>query len=140
MLSATQLAEILERLNSGETDGICPGNEKRRAPRMAIKNRATIVPCTDGIESEPVGVEVRDFSARGLRFLHSRRMEQGSQFVLELAQQNADPVQILCTVMHCRPTKEGPLSIGAEFTCALRTAPARLPTSERDRISQSILD
>jgi hypothetical protein len=140
-LSAKQFAEIVERLESDLLGGSFPGNDKRRAPRVPMKNRATIIPYVAGSAAEGVGVEVRDFSARGIRFLHSSTLARGEQFVLELPQQGADPVSILCTIVHCKPTDEGPHSIGAEFTCVLRKAKAGVPDrSERDRIRKSILD
>lgn len=138
-LSAKQFAEIVERLGA-DAAGV-PAGDNRRAPRVALKNRATIIPYVGGVAGKGVGVEVRDFSARGIRFLHSARFARGEQFVLELLQQGADPVSILCTIVHCKPTDEGPFSTGAEFTCVLRNgnAPAA-DRSERDRIRQSILD
>jgi hypothetical protein len=145
-LSAKQFAEILGRLESDVRDAPFPGHDQRRAARVALKNRATIVPYEDGVAGEGVGVEVRDFSPRGIRFLHSERLGRGSQFVLALPQSSGEPVQILCTVMHCRATAEGPISTGAEFTCVLRPharaaeGGGRDRRSERDRIRQSILD
>ena len=140
-LSAKQFAEIVERLESDVIGGTFPGNDKRRAQRVPMKNRATIVPHVAGVATEGVGVEVRDFSARGIRFLHSATLARGEQFVLELPQQGAEPVSILCTVVHCKTTSEGPYSIGAEFTCVLRKAPAgAADRSERERIRKSILD
>jgi hypothetical protein len=93
-----------------------------------------------------VGVELRDFSPRGIRFLHSRALPAGGQFVLELPQTTGEPVRMLCSVVHAKPTPEGPVSIGAEFTCVIRpnkrskTAAAAVSATERDRIRQSILD
>ena len=139
-LSAKQFAEIVERLDGDVADQLFPGHDKRRANRVALHHRATIVPYTDGVAADGVGVEVRDFSARGIRFLHSATLARGEQFVLELPQQGSDPVSILCTIVHCRPTDEGPNSIGAEFTCVLRKAKNAGDRSERDRIRQSILD
>ena len=139
-LSAKQFAQIVERLEP-DAAGALPAGDHRRAPRVELNNRATIVPYVGGVAGKGVGVEVRDFSARGIRFLHSARFARGEQFVLELFQQAADPVSILCTVVHCKPTDEGPFSSGAEFTCVLRHGkPAPADRAERDRIRQSILD
>ena len=140
-LSAKQFAEVVERLDAGALKGIPPG-DNRRAPRVELQNRATIIPYVGGVAGEGVGVEVRDFSARGIRFLHSSKFARGEQFVLELFQQGTDPVSILCTIVHCKPTAEGPFSTGAEFTCVLRNGKP-VPAAdrvERDRIRQSILD
>jgi hypothetical protein len=151
-LSAQQFARIAEQLEVDDCQGVA-GHEKRRAARAPLKQRATIVPYVAGVAAEPVGVEVRDFSSRGIRFLHSARLARGEQFVLQLAQRAGGPVTILCTVVHCRVTSEGPFSTGAEFTCVLRKekrttaktgslqrAAAAAPPGERERIRRSILD
>jgi hypothetical protein len=72
-------------------------------------------------------------------------MPTGGQFVLELPQTSGEPVRILCSVVHSKPTGEGPFSIGAEFTCVIREGKRPKPATtvsnvERNRIQQSILD
>ena len=158
-LSAKEFARVVARFErtGGKAVGF-GGEDKRRADRVPLRHRATIVPHADGAPGEGVGVEVRDFSPRGLRFLHPKPLRRGEQFVLELPQRGSAPVNILCTVAHCRPTPEGPFSTGAEFTLVLRAAkpsahvpplaPARSSAAagtsaareERDRIRRSILD
>lgn len=144
-LSTRQFAMLVKRLEAGPSDPAFLGDNKRRAGRVELKSRATIVPYADGVAGEGVGVEVRNVSPRGIRFLHSKSLARGSQFVLELPQDTGDPVNILCTVVHCQPTEEGPFAVGAEFTCALadgkpQAASASETGGERDRIRQSILD
>ena len=146
-LSARQFARISERLSdAAEADAARGGPDKRRAARLATANRASIVPYVQGDAATATGIEVRDLSPRGIRFLHSVRLARGSQFVLQLPQQTGEPVRILCTVAYCRATAEGPIAVGAEFTCVLR--PGRSPAppppaagfAERERIRRSILD
>ena len=141
-LSTTQFAEIVERLAGDAADRSFPGHDKRRAGRVAVRTQATIVPYVDGIAGPGVAVEVRDFSPRGIRFLHERALVSGEQFVLDLPQQTGRPVSLLCTVVHCRPAEAGRFSTGAEFTCVLRPGqPADAGgQGERARIRQSILD
>ena len=145
-LSARQFARISERLSDALDGDAAPGggSEKRRAARLATANRASIVPYVQGSAATATGIEVRDFSPRGIRFLHSVRLARGSQFVLQLPQQTGEPVRILCTVAHCRATSEGPIAVGAEFTCVLRAgrspAPPAAGAAERERIRRSILD
>jgi hypothetical protein len=150
-LSAKQFAQILQQLDSLNGEAPPAGSDKRRSARVALKQRATIVPYISGAPGQGVGVEVCDFSPRGLRFLHSAAVKRGEQFVLQLPQQSGEPVSILCTVVHCKTTSQGPFSIGAEFTCALRNGkatkavrndPARgeRERKERSRIAASILD
>jgi hypothetical protein len=144
-LSARQFAKISARLNDGAGGGVASVEDKRRSARVSTADRASIVPYVCGAAGSPTGIEVRDFSPRGIRFLHSARLAAGSQFVLRLPQQTGDPVQILCTVAHCRVTAQGPVSIGAEFTCVIRkgaspTQPPAGAAAERERIRRSILD
>ena len=146
-LSARQFGEIVAHLVADVPHAPAGADsDKRRAKRVTLDYRATIIPYEDGKARDGVGVEVRDFSPRGIRFLHSARFARGTQFVLELPQQTGGPLTILCTVVHCRVTPEGPFSTGAEFTCALRNEKPVKPTAggerlaERDRIRHSILD
>jgi hypothetical protein len=147
-LSAKQFSEIVARLEADAgADPAFAGDDKRRAHRVELNNRVTIVPYADGQPAAGVGVELRDLSHRGLRFHHSEPLPVGSQFVLELPQATGDPLAILCTVAHSEPTSQGPVSIGAEFTFALRKSPkgAAQPSgldqlNEQDRIRHSILD
>ena len=149
-LSAKQFAEIVQRLEADAADPSFAGDDKRRAHRVELKNRVTIVPYDDGQPRAGVGVELRDVSPRGLRFLHSQVMPLGSQFVLELPHASGEPMTILCTVAHSEPTSQGPFSTGAEFICVLESggkSPSRTPPStgldrlnEQDRIRHSILD
>ena len=145
-LSAKQFAELLSGLEGDVLDPSFAGSDKRRAHRIQLNNRVTIIPDIKGEDSQAVGVELRDFSPRGIRFLHGRALPAGGQFVLELPQTSGEPVRILCSVVHSKPTGEGPFAVGAEFTCVLRhakrpkTAPSSASATERDRIRHSILD
>jgi hypothetical protein len=145
-LSAKQFAQIVERLGADVIDPNFAGDDKRRAHRVELKHRVTIIPHDDGRPAEGVGVELRDFSPRGIRFLHSQAMRNGTQFVLQLPQTTGDPISILCTVAHSESTPEGPVATGAEFTCVLKPATkSTRPVSgleqinEQDRIRHSIL-
>jgi hypothetical protein len=146
-LSAKQFAEILSGLGNDVRDSAFEGH-KRRAHRVELTNRVTIIPDVKGEDAQAIGVELRDFSPRGIRFLYSKPLPAASQFVLKLPQTTGEPIRILCSVIHSRRMPEGPVSIGAEFTCVLRvgkppkaeTASAAVSATERHRIRQSILD
>src|SRR5689334_22300490 len=105
-LSVNQFAEIVKRLDADTADPSFSGDDKRRAHRVELTSRVTIVPYVDGHPRDGTGVELRDVSSRGLRFMHSQPMPVGSQFVLELPQASGDPLTILCTVAHSRPTPQ----------------------------------
>jgi hypothetical protein len=144
-LSAKQFAEILSGLDHDVRDPSFAGSDKRRAHRVRLNNRVTIVPDITGEGAHAVGVELRDFSPRGFRFLYSRALPAGGQFVLELPQAAGERVCMLCSVVHSQQTPEGPFSIGAEFTCVLRSrkrpkSASPASAKERDRIRKSILD
>jgi hypothetical protein len=144
-LSAKQFAEILSGLGNDVRDPSFAGSDKRRAHRVHLNNRVTIIPDVKGEDAQAIGVELSDFSPRGIRFLHLRTLPVGGQFVLELPQTSGEPVRMLCSVVHARPTPQGPFAIGAEFTCVLRPGkrlndPVSISPRERERIRQSILD
>jgi hypothetical protein len=144
-LSTKQFSEILSGLGNDVRDPSFAGSDKRRAHRVPVNNRVTIIPDITGENPQAVGVELRDISPRGIGFLHSRALPSGGQFVLELPQTAGEPVRMLCSVVHSKPTNEGPFAVGAEFTCVLQHAKSQKPAAsasskERDRIRQSILD
>ena len=117
--SEKRFAEFLQGLSPAPSAGTATGTDKRRATRVEVRNRVTISVCEGGIPIADEEVELRDFSPRGLKFIRAQALPAGEQFIFHAPQRVGPPVQILCTVAHCRYTPEGEIGIGAEFTCVL---------------------
>jgi hypothetical protein len=119
-LTARQFADMVNHLKGPSRFG----GEQRRAPRVERQARIAIVPVVEGQPRTPVDVDVKNISSRGLGFVHTRKLKPGSQFLVNLSPQGAEPVEMLCTVVHCDPAGKGVYAIGAEFTCLAPTARA----------------
>jgi hypothetical protein len=116
-------------------------SERRRAPRLDLRATVSVALVDDGESGPIVSMRIRDLSHRGVCLVHSEPLQHGKQFVLSLQRGDGAPVQILCTVMNCRATKNF-FTIGAEFTCALSPLPEAIApmNSEVERIKQLMLD
>jgi hypothetical protein len=142
-LSAEQFAELAASFTSG--DQASDTRERRRAARIELHARVKIIPVIAGRRLEPVLVEVYDFSARGICFLHATAMTVGDQFVTELPRQGGGRVQLLCSVANVQKVSPPAYRIGAEFICSVQ--PDARPISDEggadvrevQRIRQSML-
>jgi hypothetical protein len=121
-LTARQFAEMVNHLKGPSRFG--GTSDQRRAPRTERQARIAIVPIADGQPRTPVNVDVKNVSSRGLGFVHDRKLKAGSQFLVNLAPQGSDAVEMLCTVVHCDAARKGVYAVGAEFTCLAPTAAA----------------
>jgi hypothetical protein len=137
LLSARQFAEIVEHLGGPP---LSQGRaEQRRAVRVDRRAQITIIPVNENGPQTPVTVEMKNISSRGVGLVvRERRMKTGSQFLVRLAREGGQPVEFLCTVVHCRAADDGTFSVGAEFTCLAPTAGPANPT-EAARIRASML-
>ena len=139
-LSAEQFAEIIHSLSAPSATG---GPEKRRAPRVMHRCRASIFVGKDPMSGARVSVIVRDLSSRGVCILYSAELPRGTEFVLQLDRAGGVPIHILSTVAHCRRHDKGLYAIGAEFTCLLNAAAPppdrRSAAKDLKRIRQSVL-
>jgi hypothetical protein len=135
-LTAQQFAEMVNHLKGPSRFG--GPQDQRRAPRVERQARLTITP-VDGVQPPtPVDVEIKNISSRGLGFVHTRKLKLHSQFLVKLPRQGGDPVEILCTVVHCNPAGQKCYAVGAEFTC-LSPTPGQTDPATSDRIRSSIL-
>ena len=138
-LTARQFADMVNQLKGPSRFG----GDQRRAPRVERQARIEIVPVVEGRPRVPVGVDVKNISSRGLGFVHHRKLKPGSQFLVNLSPQGSEPVEMLCTVVHCDPAGGGVFAVGAEFTCLAPTASAGAAVNDptaSDRIRDSMLE
>jgi hypothetical protein len=138
-LTARQFAEMVNHLKGPSRFGGTA--EQRRAPRVERQARITIVPIADRQPRTPVTVDVKNVSSRGLGFVHKGRLKTGSQFLVNLGPQGGEPVEMLCTVVHCDAAGKGFYAVGAEFTCLASPATAgAVDPAASDRIRNSMLE
>ena len=136
-LTARQFADMVNHLKGPSRFG----GDQRRAPRMERQARIAIVPVADGQPRTPVSVDVKNVSSRGLGFVHNRKLKPGSQFLVNLSPQGSEPVEMLCTVVHCDAAGAGVYAVGAEFTCLApkTTTTAADDPAASERIRNSML-
>jgi hypothetical protein len=153
-LTAEQFAEAVAALQApGEAappagGTALPVGERRRAPRVAHRGKASITLGDDPRGDVPTNVVVKDLSPRGVGIVHARRLRRGETFVLRLSRDDGQrrPVAILCTVAHCRQVDKSLYNIGAEFTCLIGDARDAQPATpgqvvdDLERIRRSVLD
>src|SRR4051794_24011340 len=93
-LTAEQFAAAVAALQSpadaspaptGAAPGAPPFVEKRRAPRVAYRGKASITLGDDPRGDVPTTVVVKDLSPRGVGIVHAQRLRRGETFVLRLA-------------------------------------------------------
>jgi hypothetical protein len=137
-LSAEQYAELLSSFYSGTTP---EQTNNRRAPRMALQARLTIVPLIGDQPQQPIAVTTCDFSARGLAFLNEKPMRRGEQFITELPRRTGGRVRLLCEVVRSEPTGTQEFHrIGANFICNVEPQPIGMDHErELKRIRETML-
>jgi HD-like signal output (HDOD) protein len=116
--------------------------EKRRAPRVKKDNAILIIPCNAGILQAPLSVRLRDVSSRGVGISSQKKIEKGSQFIIQLPQKQGKPISILYNVVRCTFEKDLYI-VGAQMECILNSSqvPAK-PDAARGalaRISEAVL-
>jgi HD-like signal output (HDOD) protein len=99
---------------------------RRKTPRIQKNGSVRIIECEHGVLQRPVTVKIRDVSATGIGIFHSKPIEEGKQFLVELSDAvTGGNKSLLYTVKRCSSCA-GIYSIGCELTSVLRTE--RVPT------------
>lgn len=120
--------------------------DPRRAPRRGTRDLAivTLGSSTDVRAGDSYPVQLNDLSMRGVRFTGRLPIARGDHFVLYLPVDH-HRVTLLATAVHVTQTDDGQSSVGAEFSCILKTekrdeTPACLEEAELTRIRSMMLD
>jgi hypothetical protein len=100
--------------------------ERRRAPRKPRSMMILIRTCVEGTPGTPIRVRLRDTSATGMGFLHTDRIESGSQFIIQLPDQGKIKT-MLYTVVRQQKDREGWI-IGATFNSVLKSDDDKIMT------------
>jgi hypothetical protein len=134
-LSAEQFAELASSFGAKASQ---TKHERRRAARMDLHARVSIIPTEASGARKPIDVSVCDFSARGIAFLRDCAMQTGEQFLTQLPGKSGGSVWLLCTVHHCTTVSDSLFRIGAEFTCTVQP-PAPDADQQLLRLRKSML-
>ncbi len=86
----------------------------RLLPRMSVQATVTMLPFAHGRTGQPREVGLYDISSAGVAVIDSRPMAMGTQFKLLIPRRMRRPIEVLCTVRHCRQTEDG-FILGAEY-------------------------
>lgn len=108
-LSERKLEKVIKAVASlqGESAG-------RLSPRMSVQATVTMLPFAHGRTGQPREVGLYDISGAGVAVIDSRPMAMGTQFKLLIPRRMRRPIEVLCTVRHCRQS-EGGFILGAEY-------------------------
>ncbi|HEX8914946.1 MAG TPA: PilZ domain-containing protein, partial [Humisphaera sp.] len=154
LLAADQFDQVIASMSVRQDAvgaGLRTSGGQRRAPRIPVLSRLTVVPFAPGSEGlagyefprdaagklrmplgEPQSVPVRDLSRGGVRFLMPRRLPLETPFVLVLPRPAGEsaPLAVEATVTYWQPIARDLFAIGAQFHRLLDgfAAPAATPT------------
>jgi hypothetical protein len=135
-LNAQQFAEIVSSLDRSLIDH---KSDQRRSSRAIQRRSIMILPVSNGQQGSSIAVAMVDFSTRGMGIIHNEPFGRGEQFITRLVRDGKPPVELLCTVAHCRGVSNNSYKIGAEFTCIVTPQPKAVAASgEVDRIRQKM--
>ncbi len=121
-ISAAAFESIVRSLRSDVRQS--RGSDKRKAPRVGLSGRVTIIPCSPGADRQPVVAMVRDLSTRGIGLAHSAPLKGGDQIILRFAAAADEPAKvILCAITHSVAVGERLYTTGAKFIKDIEITP-----------------
>jgi hypothetical protein len=102
--------------------------EQRKDPRVGVSAYVTLVPFTDALSDGPLRVRVRDLSAGGIAFFHSRKVDLDEHFVV-LLPHGGTMLPVMCAVAYWQPLGERAFAVGARFVQVLQPGAGNVPPS-----------
>jgi PilZ domain-containing protein len=109
-LTGEWFENLIRSVNTRET-----GDQRRRVPRIGVRFSAEMFQVDGDGVLPPVTIRIRDLSPLGLGFTHTRRLRKGTRFIVQLPQEELEPLRILCEVRNCTTVADQLFTIGAEF-------------------------
>jgi hypothetical protein len=94
-------------------------SDKRRSRRIAGTGKLKVIPCARGILAPPIDASLKDVSSSGIGLVTKRRLELGTQFIVQLPGPGGAVKTLLYAVVRC-DTSCGLSSVGATLTNVLR--------------------
>ncbi len=112
-LSRELFNQIIAHLKGGR-DGI---HNKRREPRVGLRNRVALTPLkgSDNSRDRASDVAVRDLSRDGIGFLHHKRLPVNTLFTISLPALDDGELTAVYRVKHCESLDEGLYRIGGSL-------------------------
>jgi hypothetical protein len=109
-LTGEWFENLIRSVNTRET-----GDQRRRVPRIGVRFSAEMFQVDGDRVLPPVAIRIRDISPLGIGFTHTRRLQKGTRFIIQLPQEELAPLRILCEVRNCQMVADQVFTIGSEF-------------------------
>jgi hypothetical protein len=109
-----ELSRELFKLIIAQLKGIGGGHDKRKSPRVGLRNHVQMMPLksADVKPTQSCNVIVRDLSPDGIGILHHRRINADSFFAIRLPASEAVHMVAVYKVKHCETLEENLFRIG----------------------------
>lgn len=139
-LTPQHLAEVVDFFLTKRTRSDA---EKRRANRVEVRAKVSILPLGGNAPGEQMTVLLQDISYLGVGLLQSFSCAIETHFLIRLQRQAHQELVLMCIVRSCRELADGIFSVGAEFECPVASdMVTNIQKSWKDdlkRIQESIL-
>jgi hypothetical protein len=109
-LTGEWFENLIRSVNTRET-----GDQRRRVPRIGVRFATDMFQVDGDGVLPPVSIRIRDISPLGIGFTHTRRLQKGTRFIIQLPQEELAPLRILCEVKNCQMVADQVFTIGSEF-------------------------
>ena len=106
------LAEVIQTIREANAKG--RGHEKRRATRIELIARVTILPVVNNSLGRQFGALMRDISFTGLGLFLPAAFHGVEDFIVDLPRRQGS-LRVLCKVRHSRPLADDIAGVGAEY-------------------------
>ncbi len=109
-LSAHRLAKVIRALNAERDEQ----SLARLSPRIRLRGSVMMLPLGRSTTADARFVGVYDISRAGVAIVDQLPVAIGTQFKMLIPRRLRRPIEVLCTVRHCRAS-DGAFIIGAEY-------------------------
>jgi hypothetical protein len=109
-ISDSTLAELVGALELLPDDQI----GRREASRLRLRSQVMMTPLAAPSSQRTRQVSIYDISRGGIAIIDEQQMQPGEQFSVLLPRLSAHPIEMICTVRHCRALG-GAFVIGASY-------------------------
>ena len=93
--------------------------DRRRDLRVKHQASAEICELKRNKQGLPFRVQIEDFSPGGVGLVHGMELPEGTQYVLKVPRPEMEDLNVLLTVVRCRPQDDGNFQIGMELSSVI---------------------